>query len=71
MKFKDETKMKQSNVVEILYTDACPFWKQTLKTIKELKKELNFAFKIQKIKITNEEEAERFGFPGSPTVRIN
>jgi len=57
-------------VVEILYTDACPFWKKTLRTINDVAKELSVAIVIKKTRIANEEEAKRYRFPGSPTVRI-
>jgi len=60
-----------NNVVEILYTDACPFWKETMKMIDEVMKELNLAATVKKTRITSEEEAKRYGFPGSPTVRVN
>jgi len=63
--------MKSNDVVEILYTDACPFWKETLKTINEVMKELNIAIPVRKTRIAREEEAKRYRFPGSPTVRIN
>jgi len=61
----------KSSVVEILYTDACPFWKETLRALKEVMKELNLDIAVRKTKIANEEEAKRYRFPGSPTVRIN
>jgi hypothetical protein len=59
------------NVVEILYTDACPFWKTTLQTINEVLKELNIAVPVKETRIATLEEAKRYRFPGSPTVRIN
>lgn len=61
----------ENNIVEILYTDACPFWKETLKTINKVEKELNITLTVKKTKITTDEEAKRHKFPGSPTVRIN
>ena len=61
----------ESNIVEILYTDACPFWKETLNTINEVMEELNISLTVKKTKITTDEEAKRHKFPGSPTVRIN
>jgi len=63
--------MKSNNTVEILYTDACPFWKETLKTINEVMKELNISLTVKNTKITTDEEAKRHKFPGSPTIRIN
>lgn len=63
--------MVENNVVEVLHTDVCPFWEETLKIVAELIKELNLTATVRKIKIMNEEEAKRYRFPGSPTVRIN
>jgi len=68
---EETIKSMKSNVVEILYTDACPFWKETAKTIIQIKKELNLTITVKKTKITNEEQAKQHGFLGSPTVRIN
>jgi len=61
----------KGNVVEVLYTDACPFWKQTLKAINGVMKELRIAATVRRVEIKSEEEARRYRFPGSPTVRIN
>jgi len=61
----------KSNVVEILYTDACPFWKETLNAINEVAKEFNIVITVKKTMIASDEEAKEHRFPGSPTVRIN
>jgi len=63
--------MTKENVVEILYTDLCPFWKETLKTIDEVAADRNAKVLIKKVKVTSQERAKRLKFPGSPTVRIN
>jgi len=63
--------MKRENVVEILYTDNCPFWKETLKLITEVIDDLKTEAMVKKVKISGEDEAKRLRLPGSPTVRIN
>jgi len=63
--------MKKGNVVEILYTDECPFWMETLKLIEEVVNDLKTEVAIWKVKVSSEEDAKRLRFPGSPTVRIN
>jgi len=63
--------MKKENVVELLYADLCPFWKETLKTIHEVATDLNAKVLIRKVKVSSQAKAKRFKFPGSPTVRIN
>lgn len=63
--------MKKVDVVEILYTDQCPFWKETLKLIEEVANDMKAEIAIKKVKISNEKDAKRFKFPGSPTVRVN
>lgn len=61
----------KQNIVEILYTDTCPFWKETLKLVNEAAANMKTNVTIKEIKVKNEEDARRLRFPGSPTVRIN
>ena len=63
--------MKKDNVVEILYTDECPFWKETLRLIEDTAKDLKVVVAIRKVKISSKKDAEKLRFPGSPTVRVN
>jgi hypothetical protein len=63
--------MSKGNVVEILYTDECPFWKEALKLIEAVIEESNMKINVKRTKISSVAEAKRFKFPGSPTVRIN
>jgi len=61
----------KQNVIKILYTDTCPFWKETLQLINEVATDMKTKVTIKKVKVKNEEDAKRLRFPGSPTVRIN
>jgi len=63
--------VKKENTVEILYTDECPFWKETLKLVKETADDLKTDISVKKVRVSNEEEARKLKFPGSPTVRVN
>jgi len=63
--------MKKEKTVEILYTDECPFWKETLKLIEETASDLKIDISVKKVRVSSEEEAKKLKFPGSPTVRIN
>jgi O-phosphoseryl-tRNA(Cys) synthetase len=62
---------KTSNVIEVLYTEHCPFWKEVTKTIEEVLKESKVKASVKGVKVSSEDEAKRLRFPGSPTVRIN
>jgi len=64
-------KEKADNVIEVLYTDHCPFWKEVVETIEEILKEYKIQALVRKVRVATQEEAERLRFPGSPTVRIN
>lgn len=63
--------MNKRNVIEILYTDECPYWKETLKLIQDALREAKMQLTVKTTKISSIEEAKRLSFPGSPTVRIN
>jgi len=63
--------MKKENVVEVLYTDQCPFWREALRLVEEVANGLKADVTIRKVKVSNDKEAKKLKFPGSPTVRIN
>jgi glutaredoxin len=63
--------LRKKAVVEILYTDVCPFWKETLRLVEEVNFELKAQATIKKVRVISEKDAKKLGFPGSPTVRIN
>jgi glutaredoxin len=63
--------MKRAPLIEILYTDECPFWKEVVKLVEEVNRELKTEAIIKKLKIANEQDAKKLRFPGSPTIRIN
>ena len=63
--------MKNDNVIEVLYNEDCPFWREVTETIEEVLKESKIKALVKRVKVSSEHEAKRLRFPGSPTVRIN
>jgi hypothetical protein len=63
--------MRRTALVEILYTDECPFWREVVKLVDEVNRELRIGAAIKKVKIANEQDAKKLRFPGSPTIRVN
>lgn len=64
-------KNENDNVIEVLYTEDCPFWREVTETIEEILKESKIKAVVKRVKVSGEDEAKRLRFPGSPTVRIN
>lgn len=57
--------------IDFLYTDDCPHCPEALNILKEVLSEEHVEAHISTTLVTNEEEAERLKFLGSPTIRIN
>ena len=57
--------------IEILYLMNCPWCVKTKRLLKEVLKELNLKAKVKEILIDSKEKAKKYGFVGSPTIRIN
>ena len=57
--------------IEVLYFNDCPSWKNTVKDLKLVLKELEIKKVISFIKVETHEEAIKQKFTGSPTIRIN
>ena len=64
-------KNENDNVIEVLYTEDCPFWREVTETIEEVLKESKIKALVKRVRVSSEDEAKRLRFPGSPTVRIN
>jgi len=64
---KGKAKMK----IELLYFDSCPSYKQALTNIKAALKEKKLQAELILINVQSEEKAQKVGFQGSPSVRIN
>jgi len=57
--------------VEFLYFDGCPNAEPAWALLQSVLDECGVAAKVTKIAIQSPEDAERFGFLGSPTIRMN
>ncbi len=57
--------------IELLYTKNCPYWREALKTLIEIINEYKIDAELKAITIGGMRKAEKYSFPGSPTIRIN
>lgn len=57
--------------IEVLYVPGCPNYVVSLRRIHEALDAEGLKVDLQQIEVHNQEMAERLGFPGSPTIRIN
>jgi len=57
--------------IELLHTKECPYWKEALKTLVEVINEYKIDAELKAITIGGLRKAEKYKFPGSPTIRIN
>jgi protein-disulfide isomerase len=64
-------KGKEKMRIELLYFDSCPSYKVVLANIKAALKEKKLQAELKLINVESEEKAEKVGFQGSPSVRIN
>ena len=57
--------------VELLYFDGCPSWEMGLKNLEAALLKENLSASIEMVKVTDDEEAVRLKFLGSPHFRVN
>lgn len=58
-------------LLELFYFDACPSWKESLRNLRGILKEMNIADEVKLVKVETHEDAISHQFPGSPTIKIN
>ena len=58
-------------VVEVLYVEHCPNFPAALALVQRVAAELGLAAEVRTTMIGDQGEAERIGFVGSPTVRVD
>lgn len=63
--------MKKISKVELMYFENCPSWKETFQYLSELINDLNLEMSILLKNIETNEEATKYEFPGSPTIKVN
>lgn len=63
--------MKMRMRIEFLYWEECASHDEALARLRDVLAEAGVHDPVQVIRIDTEEQAQRLGFPGSPTIRIN
>jgi hypothetical protein len=57
--------------IEFLWWRECPSWERALEIVREEMDRLGIGEeRLRVIELEDEAEAERLGFPGSPTIRV-
>ncbi len=57
--------------VEFQYFDGCPSYKQALTNLKEVLADSDLEANLELINVETPEQAEKFGFYGSPTIKVD
>ena len=57
--------------IELLYFDGCPSWEDGLNNLEAALKEEDITSSVERIKVDDDEEANRLRFLGSPSFRVN
>ena len=58
--------------IELLWWRECPSWERAIEMLREQMRELGLdAGALRVTEITDEQDVERNGFPGSPTILID
>lgn len=57
--------------IEFLYWAECPSHPEAWQRLLSALEALAIQAALQRVEITTDEEAERWGFPGSPTILVN
>jgi hypothetical protein len=57
--------------VELLWWDGCPSHPEALADLQRILREEGVEAEVSRIEVTDDDQARRERFPGSPTIRIN
>jgi hypothetical protein len=57
--------------VEVLYFDGCPTYETATKTLRAVLAEVGVEAEVRLTAVNSDDEARRFRFPGSPTIRVD
>lgn len=57
--------------IEVLYVHGCPHYPAVLALVERVRAELGIEAELRTILVGDHQAAERAGFPGSPTVRVD
>src|SRR5712672_3208825 len=57
--------------IEVLYFDGCPNHKPAVKRVRQLLREEDLSAEVLEVNVSDASIAQRVGFLGSPSVRVN
>ena len=57
--------------IELMYFEDCPSWIETYQYLDEILNYQKIGVKIHLKKVETNEDAIKFEFPGSPTIKVN
>jgi hypothetical protein len=63
--------MKSEPKIEFLFWRDCPSHPEAMERLQQVLGEMGIETPIEQIEILTDEDARRFDFPGSPTIRVN
>jgi hypothetical protein len=62
---------RQSLKIELLYFTSCPSYKKALANLRDALRETHSKAVVKLVNVESEAKAQRVGFQGSPSIRIN
>ena len=57
--------------IDVMYYEDCPHYEEAAETLKEVLQEEDILAEVHMVPVTPGEDADRWGFIGSPTILIN
>lgn len=57
--------------IELFYWEGCPSHPEALVLLRDVLRERGIPDEVELREVRTDDEAEAFGFPGSPTIRID
>jgi hypothetical protein len=60
-----------TNIIEFLYFEGCPSYKLALEYLKAIIEEEKIDTNLEMVCVDSPEEAQKVGFQGSPSIKVN
>ncbi len=57
--------------IQFLWWDECPSHPEAWQRLQDVLAELEVDAQVERIHVSSDEDAERYGFPGSPTILVD
>jgi hypothetical protein len=64
-------KPRHRPVIEVLYVQDCPHYRETLALVERIRAELGIDSELHSTLVVDQAAADQARFPGSPTVRVD